>query len=111
MRAQGQIELLDTKGPPLGIVEDEGFTYGQKSLQLLPGDRLHLFTDGITEQMGPNRKQFGTDRLQQAYQGGQGVSLALAQQQVLDELNLFKQNERIEDDVSLLSLQYGAFVT
>jgi sigma-B regulation protein RsbU (phosphoserine phosphatase) len=60
------IALDQTGGLPLGILNDQ--TYGQATVQLEPGDLLLLYTDGITEAMGPidesgSRELFGTGRL------------------------------------------------
>ena len=53
--------LEEIGGPPLGLFE--GLKYEQTTLQLLPGDILAFYTDGITEAMDPHNKQFGVDRL------------------------------------------------
>jgi sigma-B regulation protein RsbU (phosphoserine phosphatase) len=46
---------------PLGITTDE--TYEECVQQLLPGDQIIFYTDGITEAHNPEGKLFGTDRL------------------------------------------------
>ncbi len=48
-------------GPPLGLLED--LEYEQTTLTLLPGDILAFYTDGITEAMDANNRQFGVGRL------------------------------------------------
>ena len=47
-------------GPPLGI--DLGLRAGRCDDRLLPGDRLVLFTDGITETHHSGGEEFGLDR-------------------------------------------------
>ena len=51
-------------GPPLCVVDD--FTYQVHRIQLAPGDRLCLVTDGITEATNGAGGLFGSVRLQQA---------------------------------------------
>ncbi len=57
-----EVHRLDAdSGLPLGI--DETSTYGNKTLQLLAGDRLVLFTDGITESTNAAGEFFGNEKL------------------------------------------------
>ncbi len=52
--SNGQAELLDADGLPLGILSD-GF-FEDKSVPLRPGDALVLYTDGFTEAIGDERR-------------------------------------------------------
>jgi sigma-B regulation protein RsbU (phosphoserine phosphatase) len=45
-------------GPPLGILPDARYETG--SYQMLPGERLIVFTDGLFEASNRQGKQFGT---------------------------------------------------
>jgi sigma-B regulation protein RsbU (phosphoserine phosphatase) len=53
--------LGDVSGLPLGV--DKTSVYEQSSLDLLPGDRLVLFTDGVTESRNGAESLFGDERL------------------------------------------------
>lgn len=44
----------------------EGIRYRQAELTLLPGDRLYLYTDGVTEATDIHAELYGEDRLQNA---------------------------------------------
>jgi serine phosphatase RsbU (regulator of sigma subunit) len=61
-RAPAQLGV-DT-GPPLGLVRDAAWPVCR--CRLAPGDRLCLFSDGISEAMDPSGARFGRDRLRQA---------------------------------------------
>jgi len=52
---------LDIGGPVLGVFPEA--LYQQASIDLRPGDRLVLFTDGITEAADSNGREFGEQRL------------------------------------------------
>ena len=52
VRADGQIEELTDGGLILGILEDQD--YQQQSVELAPGDVVVMYTDGITEAVGPS---------------------------------------------------------
>ena len=61
-RASGEaMETLNPTGPPLGAMENAGYEEGE--VTLAPGDRLLLYTDGLTE-AGPDRRHLlGTEGL------------------------------------------------
>ena len=60
-RADGSIERLATGGTIAGVFEEAVYEAGQ--VRLRPGDRLVLFTDGVTEAGSNHGAEFGDDRL------------------------------------------------
>ena len=58
---QGKITRLESNGTVVGMFPD--FPYEQKAVDLLPGDLLTAYTDGITESENAQGVQFGDDRL------------------------------------------------
>lgn len=58
IRRDGSIETVGTGGFPIGMFDDA--TFEDLSIRLRPGDRLALFSDGITECESPLKVQFGT---------------------------------------------------
>jgi sigma-B regulation protein RsbU (phosphoserine phosphatase) len=76
LRADGSIARLSTGGTVLGAFEDAAFE--EASVSVAPGDRLVLFTDGITEACGADDTEFGEERLLAVVQdGGAGDAAAL----------------------------------
>lgn len=62
LRASGSIEALDGAGGlVLGVLP--GVHYPEHTLQLQRGDRLVLFTDGVTEAFNPADQAYGIERL------------------------------------------------
>jgi phosphoserine phosphatase RsbU/P len=57
----GSVELLWSTRPVLGLMLDPGFRSEQ--LRLSAGDRLLLYTDGLTEATNEAGEEFGADRL------------------------------------------------
>lgn len=56
------MQLESFAGPPAGLLEDIEFPVGHATLK--PGDRLCLFTDGVTEAMDKDGNMFGLGRLE-----------------------------------------------
>ena len=61
IRPNGERTFLIQGGTPLGIIEDAVFE--EASVTLAPGDRLVLYTDGISEATNLENEQFGDGRL------------------------------------------------
>lgn len=61
IRADGQVDYLGQGGMPIGLIE--GASYEGFATRLLPGDRLFLMSDGITEAADPSGVQLGQGRL------------------------------------------------
>lgn len=80
VRSDGRVEMLSSGGMVLGVMADA--TYEQREVPLEPGDRLILYTDGITEAEAPDGEDYGEARLSQAA----GTHRALPAQAMLDAL-------------------------
>jgi phosphoserine phosphatase RsbU/P len=61
MRNNGDFVRLEAGGSVLGAFP--GIPFVQEQVQLHVGDRLILFTDGLTEAVDANKEQFGEQRL------------------------------------------------
>lgn len=61
IRADGRVERLERGGAVLGVFPDAAYEQGEAPLA--PGDRLILFTDGITEARSAEDDEFGELRL------------------------------------------------
>jgi sigma-B regulation protein RsbU (phosphoserine phosphatase) len=61
LRRSGEVEEMGSGGLPIGILP--GSRYILKSVTLLPGDLVCIYSDGITECASPDDEEFGTGRL------------------------------------------------
>jgi sigma-B regulation protein RsbU (phosphoserine phosphatase) len=61
VRADGETVRLDAGGAVLGVFPD--WPFEQAEVALAPGDRLVLFTDGVTEASNARDEEFGEERL------------------------------------------------
>ena len=60
VEVDGEVTEVDARGMPLGMLP--GSTYDKTTVQLDPGSRLLLYSDGIAEAHAPNGEMFGFAR-------------------------------------------------
>jgi len=87
---------------PLGVDGRERFLQHQTTLQ--PGDRLVLYTDGITEAFNPAGELFGTQRLDDACTAAGNSSAEEMLQRLLTALGTFSQQATATDDRTVLTM-------
>jgi sigma-B regulation protein RsbU (phosphoserine phosphatase) len=63
VRTSGEVERLAAGGAVLGVFPE--WAYEQATVPLASGDRLVLFTDGVTEAANARDEEFGEERLAQ----------------------------------------------
>lgn len=102
VRASGKVEELRGKGMPIGVAEPEDFDVIVKevSVDLQKGDRLVLYTDGVTEAMNAQQVQFGRAALEKAIAGAKSV--ADTQKRLLDAVQAHANGFEQSDDLTLL---------
>lgn len=104
MRADGSVELIGDGGMPVGLIP--GATFSTFECRLAPGDRLLLYSDGLTEcpdQCGDFLDEDGLIDLALAHSDKAGSSFLDA---VQTDLASFAGTEDFPDDVSALSIDY-----
>lgn len=86
----------------------EGSTYEFRSIQLVPGNIVLFYTDGITEARNADGELFGNSRLVEALEGRQSESVATLQQHLLGVIETWAANCPQSDDITLLAFRYRA---
>ncbi|KCV82515.1 response regulator [Actibacterium atlanticum] len=103
-RSDGEIEFIGTGGLPIGLVADAD--YDSFEVQLNPGDRLLLYSDGFTEAVCADGEMLEEDGLARMLKR----SHQLTGPDVLDDL-FWQLTQRqagaaLDDDVSAVMLEY-----
>ena len=98
--SKGQVTLPDNVNPPVGLVPDVSF-HGIR-LQLQPGDRLILTTDGVVEAENAQGEYFGEERLDRAALEGGGCETVFA------AVKEFCGSHPMQDDCTVVELVYVA---
>lgn len=99
MRSGGECIRLDEGGPVIGAFCES--RYSQQEIQLREGDKLLLFTDGVTEARDTSGEEFGEHRLQECLRSYRGNNAAELRTRILSEVAEFCDGD-FEDDATLM---------
>jgi sigma-B regulation protein RsbU (phosphoserine phosphatase) len=101
----GEVRMVGEGGFPVGMLPDVSFdTY---RIQLQAGDRLFLYSDGITEcSHGENHTLFGEEQLVEWFTENRDLSLSELKNALERKLLEWHGSSDFEDDVSFLALEY-----
>lgn len=77
-----------------------------QTLQIEPGDRLYLFSDGLVDQMGgPDRKRFSRTRLSSFLRANSYLSMKELIPLLQEAIRIFMGNEPQTDDILFVGLE------
>jgi sigma-B regulation protein RsbU (phosphoserine phosphatase) len=99
MRANGEVERLEAGGAVLGVFPKWAFQQGE--IPLHTGDRLVLFTDGITEAANIRDEEFGEQRLVELIRALRDRGAHELKDRILQAVAAFTGN-RAQDDATLV---------
>jgi hypothetical protein len=105
LRADGTTTWLSASGPLLGPFADAQFA--AEAIDLFPGDRLILYTDGVTEAMDAAGDLFGEERLERALTGAGPLDAMALKDCLLATVRAFCADE-FDDDATVLVLGVDA---
>jgi sigma-B regulation protein RsbU (phosphoserine phosphatase) len=99
IRADGSVERLGTGGPVLGVFPEGRYDQGRVALR--PGDRIVLYTDGITDVCNAADEEFGDGRLVDLAVANRACSAPALQARLADAADAFSDG-RFQDDATLI---------
>jgi sigma-B regulation protein RsbU (phosphoserine phosphatase) len=99
IRANGAVERLGTGGAVLGVFPDGA--YEQGSIALRGGDRIVLYTDGITDVCNASDEDFGDGRLVDLAVANRACSAPALQARLATAVDAFSDG-RFQDDATLI---------
>jgi serine phosphatase RsbU (regulator of sigma subunit) len=100
----GRLQKLFVGDMALGILESSEYRAG--SLQLRPEDILVLYTDGVTEALGPDESMFEEARLEKVLERVRDRSAAEVLQAVTEAVREFTGDAPPADDITVMVLKY-----
>jgi sigma-B regulation protein RsbU (phosphoserine phosphatase) len=104
-KKDGCFELYkDKHGFVIGGMEN--MRYKEYELQLDPGDKLFVYTDGVPEAMNGSNEMFGTERMISALNTCAGESPKTILQKVKRTVDAFVGDSKQFDDLTMMCLEY-----
>jgi len=102
-RGEKVAEQLDTGDLPLGITEEN--EYAPATVSVGPGDRIVLYTDGITEAASEAGELYGAARFEQSVLAHADLPLDALVEKAIQHLVAFHGGDVFDDDVNLLACE------
>jgi sigma-B regulation protein RsbU (phosphoserine phosphatase) len=101
----GLAPLPATGGMAAAVMED--VAYREATLQLEPGDTIFLFTDGVTEAIDSEDREFGTASLE-AVLGREAAGSAVREvgEKVIEAVRVFAGDAPQADDITCVTLRF-----
>lgn len=103
-RKDGAVEFVGSGGLPIGLIPNA--TYSSFEVQLRPGDRLLLYSDGITECPNAAEEEFGQDRLSVMLAGLAQLKGLAFLEAVKWDLGRWAGRDDFGDDVSAVVVEF-----
>lgn len=104
LRTGGQLKAMRLDSFPIGIFDGPAPESVEQTYQ--PGDMLFLYTDGLYE-VHAGDDMYGLERLEKVLQRVP-ADPDLALEQILADVEAFKQGEPFDDDLTLIVIKLGA---
>ena len=95
LRACGTLERLDSTTTVLGLFEQWDCEVSER--ELVPGDVLVIFTDGVTESVGKNDQEYGEERLMDTLRSQRNQSAAALLDAIVADVQRFSVGEQADD--------------
>jgi serine phosphatase RsbU (regulator of sigma subunit) len=102
-RTDGRHERLETGGLIFGILAGSRYECGEARLD--PGDRLVLYTDGVTEGANVTGEQWGEERLVELLVADGHPSCRALVERIADTVRAFEGDAGPADDVTVLAVR------
>lgn len=94
---------MDADGPALGLMDE--FDYVTTSASIAPGDRIALYTDGVTEAPSLQGEEFGETRLADCLTQTTTQPVDAALSRLVDELTSYCGSTVFPDDVCVVAVE------
>jgi sigma-B regulation protein RsbU (phosphoserine phosphatase) len=105
VRAEGAIEELDATGVPVGLMDAAAFEVVTR--QLAPGDKIVIYSDGVTEAQDHSGGFFGKKRLKEIVMARAAESCGAIHDAVQNAVAAFTEGAAQSDDITLVVLEFA----
>jgi phosphoserine phosphatase RsbU/P len=98
-----EAKLLKSGGMPVGLFLNTEFQ--EISIDIKPGDRIYLYTDGIIEARNNSQEMLEPEGLLALVRRSGGMSLGESLDFILEEVGCFRESGQAEDDVIIIGFE------
>ncbi|MBP6786239.1 MAG: SpoIIE family protein phosphatase [Candidatus Promineofilum sp.] len=98
----GRLEPLGGRGMALGLFAGKVFNLSQETVEVRSGDRLVLYTDGLTDVVGPGDEMLGYQRWVEAVLRRSSLPPVEMCRALFDDLTAYRQGVAQFDDMALM---------
>lgn len=102
VRSAGGTVVAEATGYPIGVMNEP---YDEYEIDLAPGDRLYLYSDGVPEAMDDADTPFGESRLLAHLESTRDRTLNDSLSSLLMQIDQWRGRRHVHDDVSVLAVE------
>ncbi|WP_458011468.1 ATP-binding SpoIIE family protein phosphatase [Candidatus Solincola sp.] len=102
-KEDGIVEVLEGEGFPVGLMDDGG--YQERTVKLNRGDRVLLYTDGLTGALNARGEVLGRKKLVELMKARGGEDIEGFLDVLVDEIMLFAGDAPQPDDIAVMVLE------
>ena len=94
-----------SKGPVLGVLPNDAYeaAMGEETIELQPGDRFVLITDGVNEAMAPGEREFGMEHLRRRLHIDSNRSSEIFLRNLTQQIEIHRGGGEQSDDITLIT--------
>lgn len=109
MGSTGEWRELEPTGMPVGLIAGAGFAPSQT--RLLPGDKIVIYSDGVTEAQNANGAFFGRKRLHQVLAARGAESCRTIHDSIQEAVAAFTDGAAQSDDITVVVVEFQSATT
>ena len=106
VREEDVIHRVESDNAPIGLFEHLSRTCSMLQVPFKPGDRLLLYTDGLTESTNPDEHELGVDGLEKYFKESAHLSPKGCVDVISRRVRDFREDVPANDDQLLLAISY-----
>ena len=106
VRAGGELSTLNATGVPVGLMETAEFGVAEE--HLVPGDKVVIYTDGVTEAQNAAGEFFGKKRLREIVTARAADPCQALHDAIQAAVTEFTEGAPQSDDITLVVLEKGS---
>jgi sigma-B regulation protein RsbU (phosphoserine phosphatase) len=102
----GEVRQLESRSTVLGALDTAVPQVASEEFELSPGDRLMLYSDGLTEVWNREGQILDVEGLEKIVRGAAALPLPAMRQAIIEGVNSYSAGP-VQDDVTLVLLEVG----